>query len=207
MAAAAVKRPSVFVIMPFKDTLQDLYELGIKPACEAAGADCHRLDELIIPGGMVDALYEKIAGADVLVAEMSEPNENVYYEAGYAHGLGKPVVFMSRSVDAIPFDISQYQHLIYGVIREVKDKLVPLIRHYLDHPNEVARHMAHERMLQHIENYLDDTNKERISFQGIRKYVNSDWTDERLRELIDHNPSRVRFSLLKDNKPGLKRMT
>ena len=44
------KRPFVFVIMPFSSEWNDAYELGIQPACVAAGAECARIDEQIFSG-------------------------------------------------------------------------------------------------------------------------------------------------------------
>jgi hypothetical protein len=202
-----VTPPKVFVLMPFHDEWRDMYEVGIKAACEEAGAECRRLDELIVEGGMVDGIYDHIDQATVLVAEMTEPNKNVYYEAGYAHGVGKPVIFLTRSADSIPFDLSQYQHVVHGgSITDLRAKLVPRLRHYLENPHEVARHRQHERMLQHIENYLRERRFERISFDGVRSFVNPAWTDEQLYELIDRNPDRIRYARMKGGKPGIKRL-
>jgi hypothetical protein len=217
MAARAVKSRFVFVIMPFEDSMRDLYELGIKPACQAAGADCARLDEQIFGEGMLERIYGQLAAADVVVAEMTRANRNVYYEAGYAHGLRKPVIFLTTSVEDIPFDLTHYQHLVHGgSISEVKTRLEPQVRYYLEHPDEVADRMGasdpaevreHQLMLRHLENYLHDREKEMISFDAIRSRIDEDWTDEQLRRLIKLNPDRIRRATLKGGKPGIKLLT
>jgi nucleoside 2-deoxyribosyltransferase len=86
------KNLSVFVVMPFAKEFFDEYELAIKPACLQAGADCTRVDEQLFMENILDRIYGQIAKCDVIVAEMTGRNPNVFYEVGYAHGLGKAVI-------------------------------------------------------------------------------------------------------------------
>ncbi len=100
--------------MPFAKEFTDVYKLGIKPACINAGAYCERLDEQIYDEGMLDRIYNQIAKADIVVADMSGQNSNVFYEVGYAHALGKKVILITKSADDIPFDLAHRFHLVYG---------------------------------------------------------------------------------------------
>jgi hypothetical protein len=102
------RKPFVFVVMPFSPVWNDAYELGIKPACEAAGAECARVDEQIFLETILDRIYAQIERADLIIAEMTGRNPNVYYEAGFAHGLAKPVILLTNSAEDIPFDLRQY---------------------------------------------------------------------------------------------------
>jgi hypothetical protein len=43
--ADTAPKPFVFVLMPFETAFDDVYKLGIKPACFEAGAYCERVDE------------------------------------------------------------------------------------------------------------------------------------------------------------------
>ena len=123
--------------MPFDPAFDDLFQLGIKAACEAAGAYCERLDDQIFHENMLHRIYNEIAKADIVVAEMTGRNPNVFYEVGYAHALGKRVVLMTKAVDDIPFDLQQYSHIIHGNrIGEVQKTLERHIRWYIDHPND-----------------------------------------------------------------------
>src|ERR1700735_3927748 len=98
-------RLSVFVVMPFTDEFKDHYELGIKPACENAGASCVRVDEQLFLENILERIYGQIKTADVVVAEMTSRNPNVFYEVGYARGLGKPVILLTSNASDIPFDL------------------------------------------------------------------------------------------------------
>lgn len=107
-------KPFVFVLMPFDKAFTDVYRLGIKTACEKAGAYAERLDEQLFAESMLQRIYNQIAKADVIVADMTDRNPNVFYEVGYAHALGKVVILLTRKDEDIPFDLKHYPHIIYG---------------------------------------------------------------------------------------------
>jgi hypothetical protein len=53
--------------------------------------------------------------AHAVVAEISTPNPNVFYELGYAHALRKPAILLFRRQEgeAMPFDVSGYRAIFY----------------------------------------------------------------------------------------------
>ena len=127
----------VFVLMPFSEDFADIYELGIKKACEDAGAHCERVDEQIHFDNILERVYNQIAKADVIVAEMTGKNPNVFYEVGYAHALNKQVILLTQKADDIPFDLKHYPHIVYGRrIGALKSQLEPRIRYCVDHPKD-----------------------------------------------------------------------
>src|SRR6266511_5314990 len=97
------EKPFVFVFMPFSEDFKDVYELGIKAACASVGAECARVDEQIFLESILERIYKQIEIADLIIAEMSDRNANVFYETGYAHGLGKRVILLTRESGDIPF--------------------------------------------------------------------------------------------------------
>ena len=105
--------PFVFVLMPFDDKFDDVYIFGINTACEAAKANCERADEQYFRGTILSNIYNQIAKADVIIADMTGLNPNVYYETGYAHALGKSVILLIERGEHIPFDLRQYLHVFY----------------------------------------------------------------------------------------------
>lgn len=119
-------KPFIFVLMPFTSDFDDVYQLGIKPACEAAGAYAERVDEQIFHESILQRIYNQISKADVVVADMTGRNPNVFYEVGYAHALGKPVLLLTKSSDDIPFDLKHYSHIVYG--GRIKDLMPELTR-------------------------------------------------------------------------------
>ena len=130
-------KPYVFVLMPFDGEFDDIYQLGIKVACEDAGAYCERVDEQIFSESILQRIYNQISKADIIVADMTGRNANVFYEAGYAHALGKSVVLLTSNADDIPFDLKHYPHIVYGgSIVDLKQELNRRISWYIDNPNE-----------------------------------------------------------------------
>lgn len=128
-------KPFCFVLMPFDDAFDDTYELGIKEACNKAGAYCERVDEQLYEGSIVERIYNQIDKADFIIADMTGRNPNVFYEAGYAHALGKRVVLLTKNADDIPFDLKHYPHIVYeGKLTLLRDKLVKQIKWFIEHP-------------------------------------------------------------------------
>ena len=107
-------KPFVFVLMPFEKSFDDIYKFGIKGAAADVGAYAERLDEQIFSDGILDRVFNQINRADVIVADMTGRNANVFYEVGYAHALGKIVLLLTQHADDIPFDLKHRQHLVYG---------------------------------------------------------------------------------------------
>jgi hypothetical protein len=127
----------VFAVMPFRAEFDDMYQLGIKGACEAAGAYCERVDEQMYEGMVIERIYNQINKADLIVAELSARSPNVLYETGYAHGLGKRLILIGRSEDDIPLDLNQHAHVIYGdSVSVLKSELTKRLRWAMENPEE-----------------------------------------------------------------------
>lgn len=113
-AKSTKPKPFVFVLMPFDPSFGDIYKFGIKGAAQDAGAYAERIDEQIFTEGILDRVFNQINKADVVVADMTGRNANVFYEVGYAHALGKIVLLLTQNADDIPFDLKHHQHTVYG---------------------------------------------------------------------------------------------
>lgn len=126
-------KPFTFILMPFSEDFTDAYKLAIKPACEAAGTHAERVDEQVFHDDILQRIYNQIAKADVIVADMTGRNPNVFYETGYAHALGKSVILLTRKVDDIPFDLQHYPHIVYGEsLSALREQLERHVRHSLE---------------------------------------------------------------------------
>jgi hypothetical protein len=114
---ARVRRdePRAFVIMPFAEPFDTLYREVIKPEADELDFEVVRVDEIHGPGIILDDIRRQIEGAHVVIAEISQPNPNVFYELGYAHALGKPAVLLVRRQQGrdMPFDIRGYRAIFY----------------------------------------------------------------------------------------------
>jgi hypothetical protein len=113
-STSTAPKPFVFVLMPFAQKFKDIYTFGIKGAAEDVGAYAENLSEQLFTEGMLDRIFNQISKSDVIVADMTGRNPNVFYEVGYAHALGKIVLLLTQNADDIPFDLKHRQHIVYG---------------------------------------------------------------------------------------------
>lgn len=59
-------KPFVFVLRPFASEFDDIYQLGIKVACDKAGTYAERVDEQIFQGSILERVYNQISKADII---------------------------------------------------------------------------------------------------------------------------------------------
>lgn len=104
----------VFVLMPFDSAFDDIYKLGIKETASQIGMLAERVDEQIFREGILERIYRQIEIADIVLADMTGQNPNVFYEVGYAHAKGKLCILITKSASDIPFDLKHHRHIIYG---------------------------------------------------------------------------------------------
>ena len=99
--------------MKFEETYDNLYREVIRPVCEKSGFDVHRADDVFRPGIILQDIINSLLDSDLVIAEVTPPNPNVFYELGYAHALAKPTVLLARRGGELPFDISGYRVIFY----------------------------------------------------------------------------------------------
>jgi hypothetical protein len=103
-----------FVLMPFDKAFDDIYKLGVKETANRLGILAERVDEQIFSEGILARIYHQIEVADIIVADMTGQNPNVFYEVGYAHAKGKLCILMTQKTSDIPFDLKHHRHIVYG---------------------------------------------------------------------------------------------
>jgi len=83
-----------FMAMKFGDpSLESMLANVFRPAAAKAGFDLFKLDDVPKAGLIDDRLRVEIQASDFVVADLSHDNLGAYWEAGYAEGLGKPVIY------------------------------------------------------------------------------------------------------------------
>ena len=127
-----MSKKSIFVIMPFKEELNDLWEIGIKETAENLGFSCFRSDGILNPGFIVDQIYDSIKNSDIIIGEMTGKNPNVFYEVGFAHALGKPTILLATSTeDLTAFDTRGLRHFLHNqkilAVRNFLRETLPVI--------------------------------------------------------------------------------
>jgi nucleoside 2-deoxyribosyltransferase len=104
-----------FVVMPFGDPdLEIVYEDFVRDTLsKKCDLDCERGDDVFGSNVIVDDIFKQIRSADVILADLTRKNANVFYEVGICHALGKPVLLLAQSVDDVPFDLRHRRVLLY----------------------------------------------------------------------------------------------
>lgn len=112
-----------FIVMPFgrkqgKDgrwiDFDTIYYTLIKPAVEAAGFESFRADEETVTGDILTDMLQELLLADLVIADLSIDNANVFYEIGIRHALRKRgVVHIQCGRAYLPYDIFNVRTLAY----------------------------------------------------------------------------------------------
>jgi Restriction endonuclease len=132
------RKHSFFVAMPFTKEYEDIFIIGIREVAEKLGVVALRLDEIEHNSSIPALIANKIKAADALIAETTEPNKNVFYEVGLAHGLGKEVIFLCKAGTKPPFDVAHINHILYGSLVELRTRLERRIRAMLERERSEA---------------------------------------------------------------------
>ncbi|MFT5885377.1 MAG: nucleoside 2-deoxyribosyltransferase [Arcticibacterium sp.] len=115
-----------FVAMSFSPDQRETRET-IKNAIKECGYDPILIDEVRINSETTinDAMLSEIKQCKFLVADFTQLKNGVYFEAGYALGLGKPVIYLCRTSDFenAHFDTNHYAHILYDDLSFLKERL------------------------------------------------------------------------------------
>ncbi|MCY4653730.1 MAG: hypothetical protein OXC95_11275 [Dehalococcoidia bacterium] len=140
-----------FVAMWFDDSMNEVYRNGIEPAIRAAGFSPFRIDQEDFVGKIDDKIIAEIRRSRFIVADFTHKKADirggkchetveghrtlgarggVYYEAGFAEGLGLDVIPTCRSdmINEIHFDTRQLNHIVWDSPEDLRERLENRIR-------------------------------------------------------------------------------
>ena len=128
-----------FVAMPYGPEWFGQVKEKISLAAEKTGFKAIVSLEQLTPGPILDQIWQGIRVADVVLADITDNNPNVFYEIGLAHALGKEVIVITQDDGKVPFDIRNSRYIPYDVTKlsELKTELV-------DAFNSVTARYPHE---------------------------------------------------------------
>lgn len=108
----AINPKLVFVIIAFRDDMEPIFE-GIKAAGKAVGLDVKRVKDVIGDYRITDQVIQMINSARFIVTDLTHERPNVYFELGYARGMGKTVITIAREGTNVHFDVKDWTYLPY----------------------------------------------------------------------------------------------
>ena len=123
----------IFVAMEFGNKTDSLYN-AIKQGIEDAGYISVRIDREEHNKYIPLEILRQIQECRLMVADLSDKKNGVYFEEGYAVGLNKEVIQICRKkqtakegsdVDKLPlhFDVAQKNTILFDEESEISDKL------------------------------------------------------------------------------------
>lgn len=90
------------------------YTETLRPTAEAAGFQVLRIDEIIEAGTITNQAIKQIYAADIVLADVSSPNSNVYYELGVRQAISPgATILVAEKKTVLPFDIASQRVLLY----------------------------------------------------------------------------------------------
>jgi hypothetical protein len=124
-----------FVAMSFSESMLPVWTDGLKPGIEDAGFSAMRVDSDQHFGRIDLKIIGDIRASRFVVADATEQKAGVYFEAGFALALGKPVIWSVRKdeIDKVHFDTRQFAHLLWDSPAELRQKIAGMIRGTIGH--------------------------------------------------------------------------
>jgi 3',5'-cyclic AMP phosphodiesterase CpdA len=113
----------LFVIMPFgvrslesgEYDFDAFYRSVLRPTGVEAGYEVLRIDEIVDTGIITDQVFKYLVNADVVIADVSYPNGNVYYELGVRQAVASgQTILVAKQGTELPFDIAAQRVLLYN---------------------------------------------------------------------------------------------
>lgn len=112
------RQPFCFVVMPFRPELNFLYLYLQRYMADKHGLRVERGDHRVLTKALIDKVRDQIVEADVVLADVTGANPNVFYEIGLAHAIGRPVIYMTQDPpERAPVDIRQFEFICYDLGR------------------------------------------------------------------------------------------
>ena len=143
----------------------------INPVVNKFGYEVIRADKYSIPGQITSQIVELIANADLLIADLSFHNPNVFYELALRHITRKPFVHLIKEGEKIPFDIKDIRAIEFNLdneesIKQAKGELRKQIKNIEEGESGV---------IQYLSTLMSDLE---IIFHALKYFVNSGLSED-----------------------------
>ena len=122
-------KPKVFVITPFNEDFLALYD-ELKRIFKE-DFDFTNAGDLDNQQNILQDIVEGIHQADVIIADLTGLNANVFYELGLAHAMNKKVIIITQDLGELPFDIKSYRANEYSLQFNKLHKLIEELKKLL----------------------------------------------------------------------------
>jgi nucleoside 2-deoxyribosyltransferase len=125
-----IERNYAFIAMaidPQNSDLEDVLD-AIKEGASRCGIQAERVDEAQSNERISDRILESIEKAEYVIVDLTNSRPNVFYEAGYAQGIGKIPVYIAKDGTKLEFDLKDYPVIFFKNMKQLKDRLESRLR-------------------------------------------------------------------------------
>ena len=126
MAKPNLESKQAFVAMWFDECMDGIFKNGIEAIENDTGFKMFRVDKIQFNDEKIcDKIISKIKESRFLIADVTEQRQAVYFEAGYAMGMGLPVIWTCKESDKNEccFDTRQYNHIFWKDAEDLRTQL------------------------------------------------------------------------------------
>lgn len=179
----------------------------ISAPVEQLGYTVIRADKISEPGIITTQIIGHIVDADLVIADLTDKNPNVFYELAIRHAIRKPLVQMIRKGDIIPFDVAATRIIQFDLhnldsVANAKDEILSQVKSLESGNNETHNPISvsldlkvlkesgniEERSLADIVEAISDL---RLTVTSVDKGFASSKVLEDFKNMIDNLPSRI----------------
>jgi hypothetical protein len=125
---------SVFVIMSFEEGMDQVH-IAIKEECKKLQLEAKRADDYKGSHVVMAKIAEEIEKAELIICDLTCERPNVYYELGYAHGVGNGgdrILLIANKETQVHFDIKILNNETYSTtedLRRILRETLPVMLH------------------------------------------------------------------------------
>jgi len=112
--------------MQFSDDMFQIFDEAIYPAAKACGFEAHKISDKPHNGDIVDAILAEVKKSQFVIADFTGHRQGVYFEAGFARGLGREVIWCCKNTHfkKTHFDTNHFNHVVWNDGSDLKQKLI-----------------------------------------------------------------------------------
>ena len=110
---STLKQLDLFMLMPFTEEMRPTYEVHIKNVAKRLGLNIKRADDLFTSNVVVQDIWAGICSSQIIIADCTGRNPNVFYEIGLAHVVGKRIILITQNREDVPFDLRHMRYIYY----------------------------------------------------------------------------------------------
>lgn len=130
-----------------------VFKYIIEPVCSECGFDAIRVDHINNVDSITQTIIDMLGKSELVIADMTDHNPNVFYEMGFRVCTGKPMINLKQKGESIPFDISSIRAFDY----DLSD---------LDSVDEVKKRLEQTILSLNIAERVLDSSKEKDNIDG-----------------------------------------